>query len=233
MTLGAIKLRSISQNRVFFPYRLSQRLYSIMSRAPIVVPAVTDHTATIIVAHGLGDTGAGWAFLAEQYRQSKAFDHIAFIFPHAPMIPITVNMGMRMPGWYDILSFDDDMISRSEDDIGIKRSRDTLHGIIQDEIKKGIQSDRIVLGGFSQGGAMAINAGLTCEQKLGGIFGLSAYLLQRNAFMTLLPSNNPNEKTKIFMGHGEADPLVKYKWGQLTASFLTANGFDVSFNSYP
>jgi len=201
------------------------------SAAAIVVPALKRHTSTIIVAHGLGDSGAGWHFLAEEFRRKSLFPETKFIFPNAPQIPITLNMGMKMPGWYDIASLSD-LSNRSEDEAGILRSQKVFHALIDEEIKAGIPSERIVLGGFSQGGAMSLMAGLTNPTKLGGIFGLSCYLLLQGKLRELVPADSPNKETPIFMGHGDADPVVQYKWGQATASTLKQWGWEVDFKTY-
>ena len=155
-----------------------------------------------------------------------------FIFPNAPTIPITVNMGMRMPGWYDITDFGD-LANRSEDDTGILRSQKVFHNLIAAEVAAGIPSERIVLGGFSQGGAMSLLAGTTAPTRLGGIFGLSCYLLLKDKVQSLVPADSPNAKTPIFMGHGDGDPVVKYAWGKATAEQLRAWGYDVDFKTYP
>ncbi|KAK0650179.1 Acyl-protein thioesterase 1 [Lasiodiplodia hormozganensis] len=199
--------------------------------APLVVPALKRHTATVIVAHGLGDSGAGWMFLAENWRRRNKFEEVSFIFPSAPSIPITINMGMRMPGWYDILSLSD-INQRSEDEAGIKRSMEYFHGLIKQEMDKGIPSNRIVIGGFSQGGAMSLLSGLTSPNKLGGIFGLSCYLLLQNKIREMVPEENPNKDTPIFMAHGDIDPVVRYDWGQRTASKLKEWGWKVDFKTY-
>ncbi|KAI9688270.1 MAG: hypothetical protein M1822_001777 [Bathelium mastoideum] len=199
--------------------------------AALVVPALKRHTATVIVSHGLGDSGAGWVFLAENWRRRGKFEEVSFVFPNAPTIPITINMGMRMPGWYDITSFDD--LSVREDETGILRSRDTMHSLISAEVAKGIPSNRIVLGGFSQGGAMSLFCGVTCPQKLAGIFGLSSYLLLQGKLRDLVPAENPNKETPIFMGHGDADMVVRHEWGQKTADKLKEWGWNVDFRTYP
>ncbi|KAH7065036.1 Phospholipase/carboxylesterase/thioesterase [Macrophomina phaseolina] len=199
--------------------------------APLVVPALKRHTATVIVAHGLGDSGAGWMFLAENWRRRNKFDEVSFIFPSAPSIPITINMGMRMPGWYDIMSLSD-INQRSEDEAGIKRSMEYFHGLIKQEMDKGIPSNRIVIGGFSQGGAMSLLSGVTFPHKLGGIFGLSCYLLLQNKIREMVPEENPNKDTPIFMAHGDVDPVVRYEWGQRTASKLKEWGWKVDFKTY-
>jgi predicted esterase len=140
-------------------------------------------------------------------------------------------MGMRMPGWYDVADFTD-MTNRSEDEEGIKRSQAVFHNLIAEEIKAGIPSERIVLGGFSQGGAMSLVSGVTCPTKLGGIFGLSCYLLLQSKLRDIIPAENPNKETKIFIGHGDADPLVKPEWGRLSAEKLKTWGWDVEFKTY-
>lgn len=138
---------------------------------------------------------------------------------------------MSMPGWYDITDFSD-LANRSEDEPGIVRSQQVFHKLIADEIAAGIPSERIVLGGFSQGGAMALMAGITAPTKLGGIFGLSSYLLLQGKLREMVPKENPNKETKIFMGHGDADPIVRYEWGQKTSQVLGEWGWQVDFKTY-
>jgi len=198
--------------------------------APLIIPAVTKHTATVIMAHGLGDSGAGWVSLAENWRRRQKFDEVKFVFPNAPTIPISVNFGMTMPGWYDIISFEN--LQAQQDEVGILRSQSYFHDLIKKEIDGGIPSDRIVLGGFSQGGAMSIFSGVTSRYKLGGIFGLSCYLLIHSKIQSFIPPDNANLQTPIFMGHGDADPLVKPEWGQETAKVLKDWGYKVNLKMY-
>jgi len=172
------------------------------------------------------------AFLAEQFRDEEKFPQTKFIFPNAPSIPITLNAGMRMPGWYDITDLSSDLGNRTEDEAGIVKSQKVFHSLIAEEIKAGIPSERIVLGGFSQGGAMSLLAGVTCPTKLGGIFGLSCYLLLQGKIREMVPKENPNKETKIFMGHGDSDPLVRYAWGQKTAETLKEWGWNVELKTY-
>ncbi|KAF2689542.1 Phospholipase/carboxylesterase [Lentithecium fluviatile CBS 122367] len=200
------------------------------STAPLIVPALKRHTATVIVAHGLGDSGAGWLFLAENWRRRSKFEEVAFVFPNAPPIPITVNMGMRMPGWYDIRSFND-LASREDDESGILRSRDYFHSLIDAEVAKGIPANRVVVGGFSQGGAMGLLSGITYKDRLGGIFGLSCYLLLQKK-LEELAAGSPNKDTPIFMGHGDADQVVAHKYGKMSADALKQLGYKVDFRTY-
>ncbi|KAF7870283.1 hypothetical protein EAF04_004030 [Stromatinia cepivora] len=206
----------------------------------LTIPAVTKHTATVIMSHGLGDSGAGWVSLAENWRRRQKFQEVKFIFPNAPAIPISVNFGMSMPGWYDIVSvrtgittFSD--LQAEQDETGIRRSQAYFHSLIKSEIEDSkIPSNRIVLGGFSQGGAISIFSGITCPSKLGGIFGMSSYLLLHNKLKEFLGAEGcVNKETKIWMGHGDSDPLVRPEWGVKTAEVLREEGFEVQLNMYP
>lgn len=124
-------------------------------------------------------------------------------------------------------------IASREDEPGILKSQKYLHSLIQAETnEKGIPPSRIVLGGFSQGGAMSLFSGITYPQKLGGIFGLSCYMLLRGKIRDMIPAENPNKDTPIFMGHGDADPIVRYEWGQQTAEGLKEWGYQVDFRTY-
>ncbi|KAL8794832.1 MAG: hypothetical protein Q9195_002660 [Heterodermia aff. obscurata] len=125
-----------------------------------------------------------------------------------------------------------DELAQAHDQPGILRSRDYFNSLIKDEVKKGIPSSRILLGGFSQGGAMSLFAGITCPDKLAGIVGLSSYLLMEGKVKEYVPEENPNKETPIFMGHGDSDPLVKYEWGVATAEILKKWGWSVDLKTY-
>jgi len=208
-----------------------------MSSPPFVVPALKRQTATVIMAHGLGDTGAGWMSLAQNWRRRNKFNEVSFIFPNAPTIPITVNFGMQMPGWYDFSKLGGGIkleeFLQNQDKPGILRSRDYFNTIIKEEVDKGIKPSRIVLGGFSQGGAMALFTGITNAQKIGGIFGLSSYLPLSDQVTDLIPKDCPNKQTPIFMAHGTADMVLKCDYGKKSADYLKELGHDVEFHSYP
>lgn len=122
---------------------------------------------------------------------------------------------------------------RSQDEPGILRSRDYFNTLIKEQIDQGISPSRIVLGGFSQGGAISLFTGITNKEKLGGVFGLSCYLLLSDRIKNYTPENWPNKKTPFFMGHGLDDEVVKYEFGKMSSKALTDMGLeDVSFNSY-
>lgn len=126
-------------------------------------------------------------------------------------------------------------LQAEQDETGIRRSQVYFHSLIKSEIEDSkIPSNRIVLGGFSQGGAMSIFSGITCPTQLGGIFGMSCYLLLRNKLQEFLGADGgSNKQTKIWMGHGDSDPLVKPEWGIKTAEVLRGEGYDVQLKMYP
>ncbi|KAF7155640.1 hypothetical protein CNMCM5623_008182 [Aspergillus felis] len=207
-------------------------------RAPYIVPALKKHTATVIMAHGLGDSGAGWMSLAQNWRRRGMFDEVAFIFPNAPMIPITVNFGMTMPGWHDLTKIGRDLdyesAIRHQDEPGVLRSREYFNTLIKEQIDKGIKPSRIVLGGFSQGAALSVFTGITCKEKLGGVFGLSSYLVLSNKIKNYIPEDWPNKKTPFFLAHGLEDEVVLFDFGDLSAKKMKEIGLeDVTFKSYP
>lgn len=113
------------------------------------------------------------------------------------------------------------------------KSRDAFNGLVKEQMDKGIPASRIVLGGFSQGGAMSLLSGLTSPEKLGGIFALSCYLPLSHKFKELIPEPWANHKTPLFMAHGDSDGVVKYEFGQKSAEALKDMGVPVEFHTYP
>lgn len=181
------------------------------------------HTATVIFLHGLGDTGHGWL----QHFSEIVKSHVKVLCPNAPVKPVTLNGGFEMPSWFDIksLSFDGE-----EDEQGLKNSTERVHELIETEIKNGISSERIVVGGFSQGGSVALHAFLTSDKKLAGCIGLSTFLSQHRKFPSMC--KDVNKKSRVFLGHGKADPVVRYTFGEMTSSKLKKFYEDVKFESY-
>ncbi|KAI5300368.1 hypothetical protein KEM56_002510 [Ascosphaera pollenicola] len=206
------------------------------AKAPLIVPALTKHTASVIMLHGLGDR----IMLAENWRRRHQFDEVSFIFPNAPRIPITVNMGMKMPGWYNVrllsaqMTFEE--FQRVEDEPGVVASRDYVNTLIAEEVSKGIPLSRIVLGGFSQGGALSIFTGLTYKEKLGGIFVLSAYVPFANRIRSFLQGHEEgswaNKSVPVFQGHGTLDPIIPIAIGERSSEILKELGMDVEFKKY-
>ncbi|KAK3393043.1 Phospholipase/carboxylesterase/thioesterase [Podospora didyma] len=208
---------------------------SIRRASPLIFPATARHTATVIFIHGLGDTGHGWASGVENWRRRQKLDEVKFILPHAPQIPITCNWGTKMPGWYDIHTIDGSAegMRKNEDEAGVMLSNEYFHGLIQQEIDAGIPADRIVIGGFSQGGAMSLFSGLTSKVKLAGIVALSSYLLLSLKFAELVPKPAFNKETPIFMAHGDSDQVVNVSLGTQSRDLLQKMGYNVSMKIYP
>ncbi|KAJ3270886.1 hypothetical protein HDV01_007357 [Terramyces sp. JEL0728] len=194
-------------------------------KAAIVQPTAK-HTATVIFLHGLGDTGLGWEPVGRML--APAFQNVKWIFPHAPHKKVTLNMGMAMPAWYDIYSLD--KATSKEDESGMMASVEQINTLIKNEVDAGISSEKIVLGGFSQGAAMTLLAGLTTSYKLGGLVALSGYLPLSGKIESI--KSNTNDKTPIFMGHGIEDQVVQFEWGQKSMEKLKSMGYDVTFRSY-
>ncbi|KAG6329448.1 hypothetical protein ID866_9641 [Astraeus odoratus] len=187
------------------------------TKLPLVIPPRTRHSATVIFLHGLGDTGHGWQDVAEML--SRALPHVKWILPHAPIRRVTVNMGMPMPAWFDIVDLSSE--EAPEDEKGMQESAQTINALIRSEIDNGLDSGRIVLGGFSQGGVMTLLAGLTTEYKLGGLIVLSGWLPLRDKIKAML---SPHATSRpVFWGHGADDPLVLLQLANRSVDMLTQN----------
>nr|CAG8436493.1 9990_t:CDS:2 [Entrophospora candida] len=180
------------------------------------------HSATVIFLHGLGDSGHGWEPVAKEI--GEIMKHVKFVLPNAPIRPITINMGMRMPGWFDLTTLNLDQIDGGVDEDGV------METLSQNEIDSGIVSNRIVVGGFSQGAAIALATGITSEYPLAGIVGLSGFLSMEEKIIQM--STQANKNTPIFMAHGDRDMVVNYQFGKRTSEFLKNNGYNVTFETY-
>ncbi|ORY33132.1 Phospholipase/carboxylesterase/thioesterase [Naematelia encephala] len=180
-----------------------------------------DHTATVIFLHGLGDSGHGWLPVAKMLWPS--FPNVKWILPHAPAIPITINGGMSMPGWFDLSTLDKLSDSNYDDEKGLLASVSAVDALIQAEIDSGIPENRIVLGGFSQGGAIAILSALTTKRKLAGVVGLSTWVPLNHKVPQMMTSHARD--TPIFWGHGKDDPVVNYAFGVMSIELLKKLGY--------
>ncbi|HEY6482125.1 MAG TPA: alpha/beta hydrolase-fold protein [Steroidobacteraceae bacterium] len=183
-------------------------------------------TATVLWLHGLGADGNDFAPIVPELvgRNERA---LRFVFPHAPVRPITINGGMRMRAWYDILAFER---QAAEDAPGIRATDAAVGELLRRENERGIASERIVLAGFSQGGAIALFSGLRYPQKLAGIMALSCYLLLESG---LTAERAPaNQGTPIFLAHGNQDPLLEVRRGLQARQWLQANGYAVQWHAY-
>ncbi|KAH8418720.1 hypothetical protein KR222_002806 [Zaprionus bogoriensis] len=190
--------------------------------APVIIEATAKQTATLIFMHGLGDTGHGWSSALAAIRPP----FMKVICPTAPTQPVSLNSGFHMPSWFDLVSLD---IGGDEDEVGIRSARDNIHGMIRKEVSAGIPANRIVLGGFSQGGALALYSTLTFDQSLAGVVALSCWLPLHKQFPAAKASS---DEVPIFQAHGDYDPVVPYKYGQLSASILKGFMKNVTFKTY-
>ncbi|KAJ1756083.1 hypothetical protein LPJ77_002708 [Coemansia sp. RSA 2523] len=197
-----------------------------MGLSSVVVRARAAHTGSVIFVHGLGDSGYGWEPVAQ--KLSRALPHVKFVLPHAPEQPVTLNGGMRMPSWYDIRSLD--KIASNEDEDGMNASMRKLNELIRAEIDGGVPANRIVLGGFSQGGAMTLFTGLQSELQLAGLAVLSGYLPMRERIMNR--ATDASKKVPVFHGHGTADEVVLFQYGEMTRNTLQKSGHSVDFHAY-
>ncbi|QLG87953.1 carboxylesterase [Chitinibacter bivalviorum] len=185
-------------------------------------------TAAVIWLHGLGADGNDFAPIVPELGLPENLA-IRFIFPHAPTMPITCNNGYVMRAWYDIVHFD--QISRQADVAGVKASIEYVRDLIADQNAKGIPTDRIILAGFSQGGAIAYTAGLTHPAPLAGIVCLSTYLPAEE----LLTSDSiaTNKATPLLAAHGSHDPVVGISLGEKAKNYVANLGVNVSWQTYP
>lgn len=151
---------------------------------------------------------------------------VKVICPTAKTIPVTLNAGFRMPSWFDLKTLD---IGGPEDEDGIKTAAKQIHTMIDNEIKDGIPASRILLGGFSQGGALALYSALLFPDKLAGVIALSCWLPLHKSFPAAMKS--PND-ISVLQCHGDCDPVVPYKWGQMTASVLKSILKNPEFKTY-
>ncbi|MFV1972930.1 MAG: alpha/beta hydrolase [Thiohalobacterales bacterium] len=183
--------------------------------------------ACIIWLHGLGADGNDFAPLIPQLGIVDVLG-VRVVLPHAPRRPVTINNGMVMRAWYDITGTD---FRARQDDAGIRASETLLRGLIAREIERGIPADRIVLAGFSQGGAIVLHTGLRYPQKLGGILMLSAYLPLATSLAAERSAENFN--IPIMQAHGQQDPVVPIEWALQTRDHLQAQDYTVDWKNYP
>lgn len=184
--------------------------------------------ATIIWLHGLGADGHDFEAIVPELHLPESLP-VRYVFPHAPVKSITINAGLRMRAWFDILDFK--FNSDSVDMDQFLESEDMLAALIQAELISGMPSDRILLAGFSQGGAIVLHTGLRYPKQLAGIMALSMHLPTVN---NLAPELSPaNRNIPIMMAHGQMDPVIPVAKAIETRQELTRRGYEVSWHAYP
>lgn len=184
-------------------------------------------TASVLWLHGLGADGNDFVPIVDELGLGA--DHgLRFVFPNAPVRPVTINNGTPMRAWYDIKGVD---IGAKQDADGIRASADAIEELIAREHKRGVNADRIVLAGFSQGGAIALHAGLRHAQTLAGVMGLSTYLPL--AEMLAAEASEANRGTPVLLAHGSQDPVVPIQLGHASRDRLLESGYSVDWHEYP
>ena len=181
-------------------------------------------TASVIWLHGLGADGNDFAAIVPELRLPKAA--IRFVFPHAPVRPVTINGGMRMRAWYDIT----DGANRREDERGVRASQVLIEALIGREKERGTAAGRLVLAGFSQGGAIALHTGLRHPERIAGIMALSTYVPVGEKLSA--EASTANRDVPIFMGHGSDDPIIPLVRAEQSRNLLKSLGYPAEWHKY-
>ena len=183
-------------------------------------------THAVIWLHGLGADGNDFAPIVPELGLAPS-PQIRFVFPHAPVIPVTINQGMQMRAWYDIK---DSSIGRREDETGIRQSEQIIRALIARENARGIPTRNIMLAGFSQGCAMTLQTGLRLEEQLAGLLCLSGYLPLAETVET--ERHQANQTTPIFMAHGTQDAIIDIERAKASCTQLQQLGYNVEWKTY-
>jgi phospholipase/carboxylesterase len=188
-----------------------------------------DADASVVFLHGLGADCYDFAPIVDELAPLLRGARVRFVFPNAPVRPVTLNNGFRMRAWYDIAALDFD--ERSQDEAGIRESVALARALCAREEARGVPAGRIVVGGFSQGGAVAILAGVSAPRRLAGVIALSTYLLFPGRLLSEV--SGAARGTPFFMAHGPADPIVPLAGGEHARDRLREAGFPVEWRTYP
>lgn len=197
-----------------------------MTLETIQIETGPNPTVSVIWMHGLGADGSDFVPIVRELDLSGC-PAIRFVFPHAPSMPVTINGGFVMRAWYDILGTD---LVRREDEAGLRKSQTAIGQLIEHEKARGIASDRILLAGFSQGCAMALQTGLRYPEKLGGLLCLSGYV-PLNAVVAA-ERHEANRNTPIFLAHGRGDPVIPIDRAEKSRDLLVSLGYQVEWHEY-
>jgi phospholipase/carboxylesterase len=187
----------------------------------------THPDAAVIWMHGLGADGNDFVPIVNEMRLPPSLS-IRFVFPHAPIRPVTLNQGFRMRAWYDLAAGD---ITNRADIAGVRTSQAQIEALIAREKTRGIAARRIVLAGFSQGGVIALHTGLRHAERLAGIVALSTYVVVPEKLAE--EASAANRDIAIFMAHGTYDQMIRLEWGEASRRALVAAGYNVEWHTYP
>jgi phospholipase/carboxylesterase len=198
-----------------------------MSDSPLIIQHGTPPADSCVIwLHGLGADGHDFEPIVPELKLNEVFS-TRFVFPHAPMIPVTINQGFVMRAWFDI---GDSKIDAAQDEKGIRKSEQILSGLIDEQIKSGIASERIFIAGFSQGGAIALHTGLRYPKRLAGIIALSTYLPLANTLAA--EKNKANNDIPIFLAHGSEDPVIPIDLAYTTRGRLEKSSYPTTWVEY-
>jgi phospholipase/carboxylesterase len=205
---------------------MSMGMRSVETAHAVEIETGPQPSAAVIWLHGLGADGHDFEPIVPQLVDD-ATPALRFVFPHAPVRPVTLNGGARMRAWYDILGLDRHAV---QDEEGVRVADQRVRHFIEQEQQRGVRPDRIVLAGFSQGGAMALYTALRLRERLAGVIALSCYLLLSARFAE---RHSANQATPILLAHGRFDPVVDPQFGVETRGMLEQAGYAVEWHEYP
>lgn len=197
----------------------------------VEVATAAEPDGSVIWLHGLGADGHDFEPIVPELRLENRVD-LRFVFPHAPVRPVTINGGMPMRAWYDVLSLDR---TGPQDEAGIRASADILEALIERERARGVNYDRIVLAGFSQGGAIAMHTAMRFPQRLAGLMALSTWMPLESSIeeeVVERAGTQPRD-LPVLMAHGSFDPMLPLSAGQHARDILRSVGFEVQWHEYP
>ena len=198
-----------------------------MSLSTIQIDTQENPDCAVIWLHGLGANGHDFEPIVSELNLPSSV-RVRFIFPHAPVQAVSLNNGMQMPAWYDIYALE---MNTKEDEAGIVKITAEINALIQQQVDYGIAANKIILAGFSQGGALTLHAGLRYSKQLAGLLALSCYLPLRQQIEA--DAKNASRDLSIFLAHGTFDEVVPLAFAKLAQELLEGQGFTVNWRDYP
>ena len=195
--------------------------------APVIVEPAEPATAAVVWLHGLGADGHDFEPVAAELEKG-GLGGVRYVFPHAPVRPVTINGGMAMRAWYDIAGPE---LDRRADLEGVRASAGIARALAEEQIARGVAAERVVLAGFSQGAAVALYAGLRFPFRIAGILALSTYLPGMESLGT--EAHAANRGTPIFLAHGSQDPMIALALSERSRAAMADLGYTVETHTYP
>jgi len=212
---------------ILFIFLITNKVIAMSETLEAVIIEPAEKPQSVVIwLHGLGADGYDFEPIVPELNLPDDAA-VKFIFPHAPAIPVTVNGGYVMRAWYDIVGSD---LGEQQDEDGIKKSQQQLTALIEDEIEKGIPAEKIVLAGFSQGGAIVLQTGLRYPHRLGGVMVLSSYVPLAESLKA--EKHRANQDVAIFYAHGEQDDIIPISFAEQSRDLLINQGYQPEWNSY-